>query len=252
MELFLEKLSTLYDPREARAVVRRYLEDTGAQELPDEVQKRLLAGEPVQYIVGTTEFYGRTFEVSPAVLIPRGETEELVRLVVDDLGRDFAGTIMDIGTGSGAIAATLAAELPRSKAMACDVSADALRIAAKNAKRNNVKLYFLQINILNSGVLTADVVVSNPPYVTRSEREFMHRNVLEFEPDLALWVEDDDPLVFYREIVLRTKCNKIYFEINERFGAEIAALVRAAGFDRVDVVQDLHGKDRICRGIRTK
>lgn len=254
MDLFLEKLSLLYDPREARAIVRRYVEDTGfvGDALPEAVQKRLLAGEPVQYIVGSTEFYGRSFEVSPAVLIPRGETEELVRLVVDDLGVDFSGTVMDIGTGSGAIAVSLAAELRDAKVAACDVSEEALIVAVKNAKKNNVSIYFQQIDILNSAFLSADVVVSNPPYVTGAERNLMHPNVVEFEPPVALWVDDADPLVFYREIVRRTVCNVIYFEINERFGAETAALVRSAGFDRVDVVQDLHGKDRICRGIRQK
>lgn len=251
MDSFLEKLSSLYDPREARAIVRRYVEETGAADgvLPVAVRERLLAGEPVQYIVGSTEFYGRTFVVSPSVLIPRGETEELVRLVVEDLGRNFSGTIMDIGTGSGAIAVSLAGELPRSKVCGCDISADALAIAAKNAALNNVSVYFRQIDILNSGGVSVDVVVSNPPYIIRAERVLMHHNVVGFEPDLALWVDDDDPLVFYREIVRRTQCKMIYFEINEQFGAEIATLVRDAGFDRVDVVQDLHGKDRICRAI---
>lgn len=252
MDSFLVKLSLLYDPREARAIVRRYMEDTGfeGEELPLSVQERLLAGEPVQYIIGSTEFYGRTFVVSPSVLIPRGETEELVRLVVEDLGRDFSGTIMDIGTGSGAIAVSLASELPLANVSACDVSVEALEIAAKNAETNNVCIDFQQIDILNSGVLSFDVVVSNPPYVTMAERGLMHQNVVAFEPSLALWVEDEDPLLFYREIACKTKCNKLYFEINERFGAETAALVRAGGFDRVDVVQDLHGKDRICRAIR--
>lgn len=246
---FLEKLSQIYDPREAGAIVSYYVSECG--ELTHDVEDRLLKGEPVQYIIGYTEFYGRRFYVDPSVLIPRGETEELVRLVVNDLGRDFSGTIIDIGTGSGVVAISLAVELPRAQITALDISEQALNIAAKNAKLNNVKLDLICQNILNVGSLRYDVVVSNPPYITKVERQFMHRNVLDFEPELALFVENDDPLIFYRNIAQKSMCNKIYFEINEQFGAQTVELLEMCGFIHAKVIKDIHDRDRICTAQKT-
>lgn len=246
---FLEKLSQIYDPREAGAIVSYYVSECG--EFTHDVEDRLLNGEPVQYIIGYTEFYGRRFYVDPSVLIPRGETEELVRLVVNDLGRDFSGTIIDIGTGSGVVAISLAVELPRAQITALDISEQALNIAAKNAKINNVKLDLICQNILNVDSLRYDVVVSNPPYITRAERQFMHRNVLDFEPELALFVEDDDPLVFYRNIAQKSMCNKIYFEINEQFGVRTVELLETCGFIHAKVIKDIHDRDRICTAQKT-
>lgn len=244
MATFIDKLSQIYDPREAKAIVSLYEQECG--ELTSQVEERLLNGEPVQYIIGATEFYGRRFEVNSSVLIPRGETEELVRLVINDLGRNFSGTIIDIGTGSGIIAITLAAELPQSKVVAVDISAEALVVTNKNAIINSVKLILKQIDILNSAPLVADVVVSNPPYITGAEKQFMHRNVLDFEPDLALFVDDQDPLVFYREIASRCVCNKIYFEINEQFGDQMRKMLETNHYTDVKVLKDIHDRDRIC------
>lgn len=246
---FLEKLSQIYDPREAGAIVSYYVSECG--EFTHDVEDRLLNGEPVQYIIGYTEFYGRRFYVDPSVLIPRGETEELVRLVVNDLGRDFSGTIIDIGTGSGVVAISLAVELPRAQITALDISEQALNIAAKNAKINNVKLDLICQNILNVDSLRYDVVVSNPPYITRAERQFMHRNVLGFEPELALFVEDDDPLIFYRNIAQKSMCNKIYLEINEQFGVQTVELLETCGFIHAKVIKDIHDRDRICTAQKT-
>lgn len=246
---FLEKLSQIYDPREAGAIVSYYMSECG--ELTHDVEDRLLNGEPVQYIIGYTEFYGRRFYVDPSVLIPRGETEELVRLVVNDLGRDFSGTIIDIGSGSGAIAVSLALELPRAQITALDISEQVLNITAKNAKINNVKLDLICQNILNAGSLKYDVVVTNPPYITKAERQFMHRNVLGFEPELALFVEDDDPLIFYRNIAQKSMCNKIYLEINEQFGVQTVELLETCGFIHAKVIKDIHDRDRICTAQKT-
>ncbi|MEG2606721.1 MAG: peptide chain release factor N(5)-glutamine methyltransferase [Mucinivorans sp.] len=247
---FLDKLSHLYSPREAAAIVRRYTEDCG--ELTSEVENRLLNGEPVQYIIGSTDFYGRRFAVTPSVLIPRGETEELVRFIVNDLGRNFAGSIVDIGTGSGAIAITLALELPLARLSALDISSEALLVATNNAKQNNVNVNFSQVDILTCPPFAGDIVVSNPPYVTGDERQSMHINVLDHEPSLALFVPSDDPLLFYRKIATNTICNKIYFEINERFGPQMKDLLEGLGYLNVKIIKDLNGRDRICTAHREK
>lgn len=246
---FLDKLSQIYDPREAAAIVSYYRAECG--ELTRDVEDRLLNGEPVQYIIGYTEFYGRRFYVDSSVLIPRGETEELVRLVVNDLGRNFSGTIIDIGTGTGAIGISLALELPHSKLTALDISGDALKIAAKNIKINKSKVDLICQNILSVDSFKYDVVVSNPPYITRAERQLMHRNVLDFEPELALFVENDDPLVFYRNIARKSICNKIYLEINEQFGVQTAELLETCGFSHAKVIKDIHDRDRICTAQKT-
>lgn len=247
---FFEQLSHLYDPREAAAIVRRYTEDCG--ELTAEAMSRLLDGEPVQYIIGATDFYGRRFLVNPSVLIPRGETEELVRYVIEDLGTKYAGTIIDVGTGSGAIAVTLASELPLSKLTAVDISRDAINVAAKNCMINDVYLNLQELNILKSTDLSFDVVVSNPPYITGGERVFMHKNVLDYEPSLALFVPDDDPLLFYREIASRINCNKIYYEINQQFGAQVVELLESLSYVDVHIIKDLNGHDRICTARRAR
>lgn len=246
---FLDKLSKIYDPREAAAIVSYYCAECG--ELTQVVEERLLNGEPVQYIIGYTEFYGRRFYVDPSVLIPRGETEELVRLVASDLDRNFSGTILDIGTGSGIIAVSLALELPRAKVTAIDVSNEALKITAKNANINNAKIDLIQQSILEDRSFVYDVIVSNPPYVTMAERQFMHRNVLDFEPELALFVEDDDPLIYYRNIAQKAQCNKIYFEINEQFAEQTIELLKTCGFTHIKVIKDIHDRDRICTAQKT-
>lgn len=162
---------------------------------------RLQNHEPIQYIIGETEFFGLKFRVNEHVLIPRPETEELVQWILDDIGENSAGSkleILDIGTGSGCIAISLAKHLPQSKISAIDISEKALKIARENAEINNVEINFMQADILQKELLEEkyDVIVSNPPYVRELEKQEMQRNVLEHEPEMALYVKDEDPLIF--------------------------------------------------------
>jgi release factor glutamine methyltransferase len=227
------------------------------------VIKRIKSQEPVQYVIGETEFYGRKFNVTPDTLIPRPETEELVHSVVSTLKREGKHTkqlrILDIGTGSGCIAITLACELPKAEVYAYDISENALKIAQENANRNQVNISFKQRDILQFSEINPaekfDIIVSNPPYVMDSEAKEMHKNVLDFEPHLALFVPDDDALIFYEAIVNFAVNNLIVkglcmVEINQQLGLETAELFWNKGFSYVEVIKDLSGKDRFVRGIR--
>ncbi len=228
---------------------------------------RLRAHEPLQYILGETEFYGRTFTVTPDVLIPRPETEELVQQVLQDVGKSNTQSsilhsqfsILDVGTGSGCLAVTLAAELPTAQVEAWDLSEAALAIARRNAGRNGVTVSFRNQDVLTAPFFALasplSLLVSNPPYVTRSEAERMQPNVLDHEPHLALFVPDDDPLVFYEALArLGTQAlvpgGRAFVEINERLGAETAEVFRRHGFASAEVLRDLSGKDRFVRAER--
>jgi release factor glutamine methyltransferase len=227
------------------------------------VIKRIKSQEPVQYVIGETEFYGRKFNVTPDTLIPRPETEELVHSVVSTLKREGKHTkqlrILDIGTGSGCIAITLACELPKAEVYAYDISENALKIAQENANRNQVNISFKQRDILQFSEINPaekfDIIVSNPPYVMDSEAKEMHKNVLDFEPYLALFVPDDDALIFY-EAIINFAVNNLTIkglcvvEINQQLGLETAELFWNKGFSYVEVIKDLSGKDRFVRGIR--
>lgn len=216
---------------------------------------RLLQHEPLQYVTGYAEFYGRRFSVSPSVLIPRGETEQLCAYVLDRC----LGTprILDMCTGSGCIAWTLALELKGASVFACDISDKALEVACSQrfdeAERCHRPVFF-KCDVLSDCFPVmdkVDVIVSNPPYVTSSERQQMRRNVLDFEPELALFVEDSSAMVFYAAIgakagVLLKPDGFCIVEINERFGTECMELFREMGFSRTHILQDLHGKDRFC------
>ena len=217
---------------------------------------RLNKNEPVQHIIGATFFCGLSFKVSPSVLIPRPETEELVRIVVKDFSEpDQKIRIVDIGTGSGCIAIVLDRFLPHARVKGWDVSEAALRVARENARDLLAEAQFEIYDILEPSNQTAeqfDCIVSNPPYVTYAEAINMEPNVLRFEPHLALFVEDQDPLLFYRAIADFCQTNlkpegACYVEINEHFGAATQALFAEKGFSRVEVVQDIHGKDRIVK-----
>lgn len=209
--------------------------------------ERLKKHEPVQYIIGHTEFLSRRFDVNPNVLIPRGETEELVLKIISDLGADFNGTIVDIGTGSGCIAISLASAMPKAKITAIDISEKAVEVARHNAANIGVAVEFIVADVFQIESIQYDVVVSNPPYVLQSEISQMNRNVVNFEPSNALFVADSNPLIYYRAIAERCyKCNRIYFEINERFGAQTADLLRINGFTNISVIDDIHCKNRIC------
>lgn len=223
----------------------------------ENIVERLQRKEPVQYILGEAEFCGRRFEVAPGVLVPRPETEELVDWVIDDCKAHGVEDmhVLDIGTGSGCIAVTLACAFPHARVSAMDVSADALQIARRNALAAGRDIAFLQKDILvEAGGLDVawDVIVSNPPYVCECEKRGMDTNVLAYEPAEALFVPDDDPLRFYRAIgkyAARTLADggKLYVEINRAFGEETSVLFESLGLRRVTLKKDAYGNNRMIR-----
>ena len=213
---------------------------------------RLLTYEPIQYILGTTSFFGLEFKVDSNVLIPRHETEELVAWILKQTDSSQSLKILDIGTGSGCIAISLVKHLPNVEIYALDVSPKALEIAEFNAQQNAVKLNMIKANVLDwkPTDLSFDLIVSNPPYVREIEKERMAPNVLEHEPHLALFVENDNPLVFYRAIVelgkqTLKKQGQLYFEINEYLGKETQALFSSDTFEDVQLKSDIFGKHRM-------
>jgi release factor glutamine methyltransferase len=217
---------------------------------------RLKEFEPVQYIIGETEFYGLRFKVNKHSLIPRPETEELVDWVLSDTkaAKMEPKTLLDIGTGSGCIAISLAKNLPKIKVSALDLSSEALKIVKVNAQINEVEIDFLHLDILNLEQLPGkyDRIVSNPPYVREQEKKDMQANVLKYEPGSALFVSNDDPLLFYRKIAMLAKRHLnfgglLYFEINEYLGNEMILLLQSLGFGKVTLKKDNFGKDRFIR-----
>ncbi|MEZ4796442.1 MAG: peptide chain release factor N(5)-glutamine methyltransferase [Flavobacteriaceae bacterium] len=212
--------------------------------------------EPIQYIIGDTEFYGLVFKVNASVLIPRPETEELVDWIILDCKGKQNINILDIGTGSGCIAISLAKNLPNTKVFALDVSKDAIKTAKQNAIDNDVEVGFIEADILDYdfGDMQFDVVVSNPPYVREMEKEAMSANVLNHEPHLALFVKDDDALLFYRKINEHSKKilkpnGQLYFEINENLGQKTKELLVSNGFSDVELKKDIFGKDRMIKAF---
>ena len=234
--------------------------------------KELLKNKPIQYIIGETEFCGMRFLVNENVLIPRPETEEMVQMIVSrrdkaclvrtgrDVKTDGRPSILDIGTGSGCIAISLAKLLKDSVVTAVDVSEKALEVAKKNADANNVDVRFVLDDILNPQNPELienqyDIIVSNPPYVCESEKSEMRANVLDYEPSSALFVSDNDPLIFYRKILeFAQKALKpdgeVWFEINEKFGAEMKDLCDIMGFKNVETIKDFRERDRFLRATR--
>lgn len=216
----------------------------------ESILRRLCNFEPLQYVQGTARFLGRDFRVAPGVLIPRPETEELVEGMLKEL--PAACRILDIGTGSGCIAVTLSKELPEAQVTAWDVSEVALALASENNRLLQGSVRFEQRDVLTcrpSADDRFDVLVSNPPYVTEAERREMERNVLDWEPSLALFVPDADPLRFYRRIgelgrEMLTAGGKLYFEINRAFGDATAAMLRGQGYVNVLIQKDISGNDR--------
>jgi len=214
--------------------------------------------KPIQYILGEADFFGLNFTVTPDVLIPRQETEELVDWVIKSTG-NAPCSILDIGTGSGCIAVSLASKLGKSQVTAIDISPTALEIAQGNAQRNGVNVNFHLVDILNPNDSIPnkpfDIIVSNPPYVRESEKVQMKPNVLEHEPSTALFVSNNDPLLFYRIIALRASeilqpNGTIYCEINEAFGKELHQLFNHYQFKGIEVRKDLNGKDRMIKATR--
>ncbi|OIN59654.1 peptide chain release factor N(5)-glutamine methyltransferase [Arsenicibacter rosenii] len=227
----------------------------------NQIISRLNNQEPIQHVIGTTIFCGLEFEVSPDVLIPRPETEDLVRLIMHDFA-DRADPIeagpvqvLDMGTGSGCLAVTLARFLPTSIVTAWDVSEKALSMARRNAENLHAEVTFENQDLLSipaTDTRKFDCIVSNPPYVTRSEAAQMDRNVLDYEPDVALFVEDSDPLIFYKAVADYSKAHlnadgACYVEINERFGEATRQVFEERGFRQIQVYRDIHGKDRSIR-----
>ncbi len=207
--------------------------------------------EPIQYIIGEADFYDRKFIVNPSVLIPRPETEELVQLIIAD-HKGKKPKFTDVGTGTGCIPITLVKELPGAKAYAIDFDPRVIRTAKQNAEMHDVQINFMLLDVLRESfpLQSLDFVVSNPPYVTYTDRELMKDNVTKYEPATALYVKDDDPLLFFRRIaeisMHRLKPEgKIYFEVNEKFADDVKALLEVMDFIECTVVQDLNGKDRI-------
>lgn len=220
-----------------------------------DICRQLKTGKPIQYIVGETIFYDCTIRVSGATLIPRPETEELVDLIIKE-NKGYTGNITDIGTGTGCIAIALAVNIPTAKITGLDISEDALAIARENALMNNAQITLIQGDIIAIETGFNDksgIIVSNPPYVRNSEKMYMNKNVLDFEPHIALFVEDSDPLKYYRAILefaekKLSKGGKVYFEINEAMGNEMILLLESFGYSAIEVVKDINGKDRIIKG----
>lgn len=217
---------------------------------------------PIQYLLGNTEFFGLPFIVNENVLIPRPETEELVDWIISEdkkSERQKSIKILDIGTGSGCIAISLAKNILNATVFAIDVSSKALEVAKLNAKQNDVSVTFLEKNILETDDLLEqfDIIVSNPPYVRNLEKQEIKKNVLDNEPHLALFVDDFDALIFYRKIaVLATKNlnpnGKLFFEINQYLGQEMTDLLNQSGFTELELRKDIYGNDRMTKGVLIK
>ncbi len=265
-------LAGVVEPHEAQAMIRIICEDVfnydpvdvalrQESELPEFAQDkvadiiaRLRRHEPLQYIVGSARFHGHRFKVTPAVLIPRPETEQLVDIIVDEnTASDLR--VLDMGTGSGCIAISLARALKFAQVEALDVSRDALAVARENAATLKAKVRFFESDMLSpQPPARYDIIVSNPPYICWSEREAMDRNVKDYEPGQALFVPDNDPLLFYKAIAPYAaqsleRGGHLYLEINQRFGNEVKRLLEDNGFDEVRIIEDSFGKVRFAAAI---
>lgn len=277
---FATALQSLFDPREAQSIARIVFEDCfqlqrsqfAQATLNDNQANRLESifsalqrKEPLQYILGQADFYGLKFKVDPRVLIPRPETEELVEWVLETISAPVVSTsprILDIGTGSGCIPITLAKKIPQAELWGLDVSAAALALAQENAQLNQVQVHWLEVDILQevlwpqhfSNNSTFDAIISNPPYIPEREQLLMPAQVTQFEPHLALFVSNDDPLIFYRQIAcfakqyLRTN-GYLFFECNEYNASEVATMLSEMAWEEIVLQKDLSGKERMIRAL---
>ncbi len=265
-------LAGVADPQEVQAMIRVVCEDIfnydqvdvalrQESELPEfapekvaDIIARLNRHEPLQYIVGSARFHGHKFKVNPAVLIPRPETEQLVDLIVDENPASDL-RVLDMGTGSGCIAISLARALKFAQVEALDVSRDALNVARENAAALKAKVRFFESDMLSPQPASRyDIIVSNPPYVCWSERDAMDRNVKDYEPAQALFVPDNDPLLFYKAIAPYAAQSlepggKLYLEINQRFGADVKCLLEQNGLDEVRIIEDSYGNVRFAAAV---
>lgn len=274
-----QRLVPVYGEGEAQAIARLIYEvrygltlsdllmgrdSSVPQDELEQIAIRLERQEPVQYILGQADFCGRTFMVNKHVLIPRPETEELCQWIVLGNGLQGCKKILDIGTGSGCIAITLAAEMPEAEVTAWDISEEALKVAEENAKRTNVHVKFEQVDALH---LTSDIchqtsdafdlIVSNPPYICNKERETMEANVLEHEPHTALFVPDDNPLLFYSAIAQygQTALKEggwLYFEINPLYAEALHEMLSKMSYHDIEIKEDQYGKQRMIRAKKGK
>jgi release factor glutamine methyltransferase len=277
---FIKELSPFYDAYEAESFFYLILEDKHKlrqidlalnHELTfsesdfavwDLLLAQLKKEVPIQYLLGKTNFYGLDFEVNENVLIPRPETEELVEWIVNENSKvDKAKTIkiLDIGTGSGCIAISLAKNIPNAQVYAMDVSKKAIETAKRNAVNNKTDITFILQDVLNAEELKCnfDIIVSNPPYVRNLEKEEIKKNVLDYEPHLALFVEDNDALVFYRKIAALAQNNllengQLYFEINQYLGCEMKDLLEKMNFKNIELRKDIYDNDRMIFGKVSK
>jgi release factor glutamine methyltransferase len=222
-----------------------------------EITNELKRGKPIQYVLGETVFYDCKIKLNSSTLIPRPETEELVQLIINE-NTGYDGDIIDFGTGSGCIAIALAVNIPGSRVTGIDISEEAIRIAEENALLNNATVCFLTGDIFSfaeSALSKAGIIVSNPPYVRNSEKKLMSKNVLDHEPHTALFVNDSEPLAYYKAIVkiadrLLIAGGKLYFEINEALGDSMTNLLASSGYLNIKITADINGKDRIIKGIK--
>ncbi|MES2794977.1 MAG: peptide chain release factor N(5)-glutamine methyltransferase [Bacteroidota bacterium] len=268
---FVSKINSIYDINEAKSIAFLFFESvfnfTKMDILLDKplpevfdfelVIERLLKYEPIQYIIGEADFFGRKFRVNHYTLIPRQETEELVSLVIEKLKSVphliAKRHVLDIGTGSGCIAISLDQSVENLTVKAWDISEEALKIAKQNNAINQANVIFEKQDILKEPLSSDqkfDLIVSNPPYVTNADKVLMQKNVLDFEPELALFVEDANPIIFYEKIgqfaIQNLKPNgSLLVEINEKFGQEIANYFKVLGFAKIEIIKDIHQKDRI-------
>ena len=255
-KLFLQRICEYFLDLKPHELVLSYetdLSSTAVNSLKL-AMNRLKNKEPLQYILGTSYFFGLEFSVDPCVLIPRPETEELVAWILTHFKKNEAPKILDLGTGSGCIAVALAKQLPNARVYAMDASPEALKLAKTNAKNNEVEVKFFHGNMLEWTPLeqSFDLIVSNPPYVLNSEQSKMASNVLDYEPHLALFVDDNDPLIFYkalRKIALQNLHSKgfCFMEINEAYGPDTQLLFGGIDFRETALKKDTFGKDRMLK-----
>jgi release factor glutamine methyltransferase len=272
-KLILDQLSPIYSKEEIESICRLIFEKVpgfsrlqvhlnqhqtiSAANLAQitEILHRLKQLEPIQYILNNSEFYGLKLKVNPDVLIPRPETEELVDWIIADY-KKTTPEILDIGTGSGCIPIALVKNLPGASADGWDISLEALTVAKGNAISNQVEIGFQYADILKfiypSTNKKYDIIVSNPPYITISEQLSMHKNIIDYEPHIALFVPDTDPLIFYRAIAelalsLLKPGGGVFFEINEQYGHETAELLELKGYRNIILRKDIHGKERMVK-----
>ena len=269
-----ENLAGVYDPREIESMTRVIFEDVllwkpvdivmrDQEPLPsffdtklDGIIDRLLRHEPLQYILGKARFHGHSFAVTPATLIPRPETEQLVDMIVDqNPGSDLR--VLDIGTGSGCIAISLARALKFAHVTATDISPQALAVAQQNAAALKTRVSFVQQDILTTQAPREawDIIVSNPPYITMSERSAMERNVLDYEPGSALFVPDDNPMLYYRPIaayasLALASAGRLYMEINRAMGSQVVQTLQQAGLKNIQLHNDFNGNPRFAKATK--